>query len=118
MYLYETADGEVHEVPMTVAEMMRREKGGRIRLADGRRAVRLYGLGRHMASRNVDKSSVALAVPCDDPREVLTEDRRINPNSAPNYYDAGGVPHWRGDAIAVRQRKRQYCQERGLAWNE
>ena len=114
LYHYRTRDGVLHEVTMTITEWGRREKNGRLRLPGGKVGIREYHrtVG---SSRNVDRSSTALQVLNEDCNEVIKEDRRINPNSAPNHYDREGKPHWKGDAVAVRQRIRQYCRERGLA---
>lgn len=117
-YIFETDDGATHEMLMSIAEMEERVVDGCITLDDGRKATRVYGRPGRRGTRNVDKTSVALQVLNQDTNEVLAQDRRIDPNSAPNYYDAEGKPHWTGDAIAVRQRKRRYCDQRGLAWDE
>ena len=118
-YCYRTDDGEVVELFMSYAEQSRREHDDRIELEDGRSATRCYAaeVGRRCRC-DVDHTSVALQVLNDDLGETLKEDKRINPNSAPNEYDAEGIPHWKGEAISVRQRVRQYCRERGLAWKE
>lgn len=43
IYVYETPDGEFHEVSMTIAEMMERQDGGdSITLQDGRVGTRNY----------------------------------------------------------------------------
>uniref|UniRef100_A0A6M3KEQ6 Uncharacterized protein n=1 Tax=viral metagenome TaxID=1070528 RepID=A0A6M3KEQ6_9ZZZZ len=118
LYHYETSDGTIHELFMFIPEWERRDKKGRIRLDDGRRAQRVY-VKRHRGQRaNADLSSLSMALCGESAEAALTEDRRINPNSAPDHYDADGVPHWKGDAIAARMRKRQYCHERGMAWHE
>jgi len=111
-YIYEV-DGSPVEVFWTLAELDRREKDGRATMDDGRVGVRLYGAQK--CSPTIDHFSIALACDPDDAREYHAQDKKINPRSAPDFYDREGCPHWKGSADEVMRRKRSYCRERGYA---
>jgi len=91
-----------------------RHSDGSITLPNGKRAWRNDGMPKPKFKARDDRASVAMACLPGEARKTWEEDKHINGYSAPDYYDKGGVPHWRGDSLNTRRRMRQYCAERGL----
>ena len=67
-----------------------------------------------VTAHDVDVNSEAMAVDPNDIKKELNEDRRINPFSAPDYYDEFGRQHWKGQIGSVRRRREAYERERGM----
>lgn len=110
MYLYRTSDEELHEVVMTIKEMLAKQrKDGTIRLDDGRRATRdigaeQAGMDHHCALWPRESTAVGVS-----PKQVKKAYEDSVERGVPTEFAANG------DAIfRDKHHERRYCEAIGF----